>query len=216
MKRELENLLGWVVVLSGLVFIGVSCSTTTPPATPSLTTNIVSVALPTPPGAPTQTVQKTVVSRMVNGVSTPLAQAPTNAPIRKLSLAWDAVPGSDHYNLYVSRGNQFWGKIINVGTNTTVTLTNFPSPLEFYVTAVASNGLESIASNEAYYGVPTNGSAMSGQFYFIASPTNTYVVSNAPLVTGPWSRVIVITNESGLRSVPLPATSGRISLGVQR
>ena len=140
---------------------------------------------------------------------------PTNRPVSKLSVAWDAVFGAAGYYLYISPGNQQWRQV-DVGSNTTVNLTNYSAPMEFQVTAYDSARRESPVSAEAYYGAKSNGWPMAGNFTFIAQPTNVYVLSNAPLITGPWTQMARLTNVSGLRVLPLPSSIGRISLGIER
>lgn len=96
MKRELAILLGWVVPLAALIWIVVSCTSLSPevsPLTPAsyinpphpalsavvITTNV----LPTPPGAPKQSVVVTNRMLMLSA-----SQAPTTNNLNKV-LVWD-------------------------------------------------------------------------------------------------------------------------------
>lgn len=200
MRRPFLEVLAWLLGVPLLVWIGVSCTT---PKTTTVTPR---------PSAVTNAVELEALTPSLAMARASVAARPNPKP---LPLAWDAVPGADHYLLYLSHGNDVWYKTINVGTNTTVNLTNVVPPIEFKVTAVI-DASEGPASSEVCYGASTNGSATSGNFVFIASPTNTYVLSNAPLISGPWTQMVRLTNVSGLRVVSLPGQTGRISLGIER
>lgn len=123
-------------------------------------------------------------------------------------LAWDAVSGADRYLVRVSHGNQDWYKTLDVGTNTTINLTNVSPPLEIEVSAVNASG-EGPPSSEVYYGVAnSNGSLMAGQFVFIANTNSVYALYNSPLLKTNWTLIASISNRQGLVTVPLPGQTG--------
>lgn len=217
-RAILENLAYPAIFFAVIWGIG-GCRTTTPqcrPPTgrpdqraernpynpPVLVTN----ALPAPP----------LPSLKANAVRSAVTQVIAVRKPVPISLSWDA-PASpvDHYLLYLSHGNQQWYKVLNVGTNTTVNLSNYMAPLEFQVVAVNLNGYFSPPSAEAYYGVKSNGWPMSvngiPQFVFTAESTSVYTMSNSPLTTTHWTNLATISNRSGLVLVPLPGMTGRVS-----
>lgn len=215
MKKELAWILGYVTVLALTGYFAVSCAS--PKSQPYSATNPAHWAQAASTNAAPQVEAVTTKAKTAPMPSIAMVAAvlPTNRPVAKLPVAWDALPGAVGYYLYFSRGNQQWSRF-DVGTNTTVNLTGFSAPMEFQVTAYDSARFEGSASAEVYYGASTNGKPMGGNYFFIASPTNIYVLSNAPLLSGPWTAMVKMTNVSGLRVLPLPNQAGRISLGIER
>lgn len=216
MRREIAWIVCNVAILAIVGVIIISCAS----SRPLDGTAERKPYLPPPVAKPTPQRIVTVPAPPVPGVARSMAMVsvvlPTNLPVAKLPLAWDAVARASGYRLYLSHGNQQWYKIIDVGTNTTVNLTNFVAPLEIQVTAYDAALNETPLSSAVYYGAKTNGWPMVGNLAFIASPTNIYVLSNAPLIGGQWTRLARLTNVTGLQVVPLPDRMGRISLGIER
>jgi len=84
-------------------------------------------------------------------------QPKTNAPAN-VTLAWDASTDTHvvGYHVYYGSAPGFYTNMISVGSATLVTLSNLVrgATLYFAATAVASDGLESVFSNEISYTPP--------------------------------------------------------------
>lgn len=209
MKRELAWIAGNVAILVITGIILASCATQNPRShLPDLKAernpyNVPQTRVQPPLEVPDELMPPIPSARIALAL-------PTNRTPVKLTLAWDAVPGAAGYWLYVSRGNQEWLYRVDVGSNTTVNLTNYSAPMEFKVAAYDSGRLEGPASAEAYYGVKSNGWVTGKAFTFIAEPGSTYTLSNAPLSVNRWTFWQTISNRSGLVTVPLTNSMGRI------
>jgi hypothetical protein len=204
MTRELAWIAAHVTILTITGIVIVSCASSRPPDGRAERNPFnAPVAIPKPPVRPP------------NAPPMPLASIsailPSNHPPAKIGLSWEPVAGAAGYLLYVSRGNQNWSYRVDVGSNTTVNLTNYSAPMEFQVTAYNSGRLEGPASDEAYYGARSNGWVIGTAFVFIAQPGSTYTLSNAPLTSNRWTFWQTISNRSGLVTVPLTNHQGRVS-----
>jgi hypothetical protein len=74
----------------------------------------------------------------------------------RVTLAWDPSPGTiTGYRLYQGSANQTYTNVIDVGTNTSATVSNLSSGATYFfaVTAYDSNGSESDFSNQITYQV---------------------------------------------------------------
>lgn len=195
--RELRFICFTIVVLT-LTGIFISCTTPKPTVRRPPFTNAIDLRAITPSVALARS-----------------AIVPRPKP-KPLPLAWDAVSNANHYLVYLSHGNQQWYKVLDVGTNTTINLTNYAAPLEFKVTAVDANGNESPFSVSTYYGAPTNGWPMAGQFVIIADSNSVYRLSNSPLTRTNWTLWTTISNRQGLVSLPLPEQSSLLKWVAER
>ena len=209
MKRELAWIAGNVAILAIVGIIIVSCASSRPPDLRAERNPYnAPVAVPKPPVRPPSAPPMPLASISV--------LLPSNHPPAKIGLSWEPVAGAAGYLIYVSRGNQQWNYRVDVGSNTTVNLTNYFAPMEFQVTAYNSGRLEGPVSAEAYYGVKSNGWVIGPAFVFIADPGSTYTLSNAPLTSNRWTFWQTISNRSGLVTVPLTSQQGRVSWQASR
>jgi DNA-binding CsgD family transcriptional regulator len=107
--------------------------------------------------------------------------APTN-PAPEVQLAWtpSASTGITNYFMYLGVGSGQYTNKIALGnvTNATVTLPSRGVPFFFAVTAMASNGLESVFSNEITYTAPNPPAPPA------MKPLVVLVVQSSPTSTG--------------------------------
>lgn len=161
--------------------------------------------VPAPPGVSSQVVLE--LPQAIERRQVPPLTIGWNAPAWGLPVTW---------NVYIRRDSTNWSFLGSIaGTNTAVNFTNYVAPLAFSVSGVDASGKE-WPGIELDWGCPTNGKIFGSKFYWVSVSNVVYVLSNAPLTTGPWTRSTVVSNQSGLRSVPLPSTTGRISLGIEK
>ncbi len=113
-----------------------------------------------------------------------------------VALEWDPSPspGIAGYRVHYGTNSGGYSAFNSFSrTNRIGTISNLaPGRWFFAATAVASNGLESVKSNE----VNVNVLPLSPQITRITGPTDALLLQSAPSAAGPWKTVAVITSSN--------------------
>lgn len=229
--REIRFILFTIVVLTVTGILIVSCSTPTQP--PQTVKRIISVPVPVATNGKTMTRMVTMSVALppkTNRFYQVMWDAPTNtvgmwvpAAKPKDSLApipvvfQSVVIWPNYYRLELGlTSDAFHTLADNIKTNSVlVSVSNMPPVCALRVIAVG-NGIQSPASTEIYRGVFSNGNIYAGAYYWVADSNSVYRLSNSPLTTIRWTNLTVISNRSGLVSVPLPEKMGQLRWSAER
>lgn len=152
-------------------------------------------------------------------------------PPARLPIGWDEpTNGSlvDHWNIYTGYGPGRWLKT-NVlyasnavweGQTVRIILTNFYWPMVVQVEACNAIEVSNAPSLPFYYRFNTNGTVaqIQGELVaaFVADSNTVYSLSNAPLASNRWVGLAIVSNRSGLVSIPLSNQTGRILIQASR
>ena len=223
MLRALASLLGWMAVLSGLVFVGVSCSTTSPAPAPQMATNVITL---TPPGV----TPALIVTNVTRAVPMAMAAAPqavsTNPPAPRTSVSVAFNPYTQPVTgLLVMFGNQsghypFKKFLVSTNlaavTNPTITLTNLDSSLPWFIALAAyitnAQATNTILTNPVTHVAVTNSSyllqsMLSDEVLFVPSNCPPFVMftNGSPAVIGYGAATNTFTIYTG--ATPLAITN---------
>lgn len=224
----------------GLAFYLVGCLTFPPatkqpiPAPPSLSQTLsylnpahyasvpVTNAVQAAP-APSGVISKAPVTVQIRDMAT---AAIVRRPPVPVTIGFDS--DAHHWRIYTGYGPGRWlmtnilyrSNAVFQGSTVVVNLTNFYKPMVIQIDACNSAEIGNAPSAPLYFGFDTNGTVaqIQGQLVaaFVADSNTVYSLSNAPLTVNRWAALAVVSNQTGLVTVPLATQQGRISIQASR